>query len=317
MNRPNVAVLLATYNGEKYLFEQIDSLINQNEVDVDVYIHDDFSNDSTNDVIKKLLSEHPDNINLLPSQKKLGVVATYQFLLDRVESDYYFFCDQDDVWYADKIIDELEILYNSKTVPSMVYSDLEVVDSNLNVITASMFKHMKVNHTEEINKLIVQNVITGNTVGFNRQLRDIVVNDFRMDDDRILMHDGWLGLVASVFGELTFLNQPTVKYRQHANNVVGAKKGRLRKLLDIDKLRMAIVKSTQQAYVFYQKSNNTSLLSLKNEKKDVIYSYATLFEQPKMARIKILMSNKLYKQGLFRNVVFFYLVITQKKVKNA
>ncbi|MBZ5975034.1 glycosyltransferase family 2 protein [Leuconostoc gelidum subsp. gelidum] len=311
MDKEQIAVLVATYNGEKYLTEQIKSLLIQKKVDVTIYIHDDYSKDGSFEIINRLSSEFPDKIKVLNSDKNLGVVRTYQFLLDNVEADYYFFCDQDDVWYDDKIIQEVKILVHSDNRPALVYSDLEVVDSDLNTITNSMFTHMNVKNSEKTSMLLTQNVITGNTVGFNRALRNLVVNVFRMDNDFVLMHDGWLGLIASIYGDLIFLNKPTVKYRQHANNVIGARKSKLNKLFKVNKLRKAIVNTILQAELLDKKMS--LVVDTNSKSQNIVHSYATILNYTPKKRLRLLIKNQLKKQGLLRNIVFVILILTEKR----
>lgn len=204
IDEAKVAILLATYNGEKYVEEQIESLMTQKGIETKVYIHDDLSTDNTMGIVEKMSSKYPNRITIINSTQNLGVVKSYQFLLDNVEADFYFFSDQDDVWCEDKVIQEINILAMSEKRPALVYSDLQIVDANLNVISNSMFNHMNVKNTDKLCMLLVQNVITGNTVGFNLSLRNLLVNVFRMDNESVLMHDGWIGLIASIYGDLSF-----------------------------------------------------------------------------------------------------------------
>lgn len=309
-----VAVLLATYNGEKYLEEQILSILEQKDIWVKLYIHDDFSRDSTLKVIEKLSKSYPGQIEVVHSEYRLGVVKTYQFLLDRVEADFYFFSDQDDVWFVDKIISEVKILKEYQNEPALVYSDLEIVDANLNVVNQSMFSHMNVKNTNQPEKLLVQNVITGNTVGFNRQLRDLVIKSFRMESEYVLMHDGWLGLIATLYGRLLFLDQPTVKYRQHGNNVVGAKKSHFNKIFQIKKLRNAVLDTVLQAKTLNEKAKNYD--KTESSTIQIIDNYATILERNPIQRFFTLSKNKYQKQGIIRNIFFYILMITEKGSKN-
>lgn len=308
-----VAVLLATYNGEKYLEEQITSILNQKDVEVELYVHDDFSKDNTLKIIEKLSESYPDQIKIINSAANLGVVKTYQFLLDQVVADYYFFSDQDDVWFDNKIINEVNMMAEFNNQPSLVYSDLEIVDSDLNVISESMFSHMNVKNTNQLEKLLVQNVITGNTVGFNRKLRDLVINSFRMDSKHVLMHDGWLGLVAASYGKLLFLDRATVKYRQHGNNVVGARKSHFTRIFQIEKLRKAVLNTILQAKILNEKMKNYNHTDAKTIR--LIDEYAKILECNPVQRFFILLRNGYRKQGIVRNIIFYMLVVTEKGSK--
>lgn len=315
MKEFSIAILLATYNGERYIKEQIESILQQQDVTLTIYVHDDLSEDRTLQIIEEMSQIHPDNINILSSDGNLGVVNTYQFLLDNVLADYYFFSDQDDVWYLDKIVQELELLKKANFKPALVYSDLKVVDQNLGTINTSMFQHMNFQPTTTTDMLLTQNVITGNTVGINRPLRDLIVNYFRMNSKKILMHDGWLGLIASIYGEVFFLNKPTVQYRQHQNNVVGARKRGISRLFDVQSMRDAIISTTLQANELENKMCTYSTekgLTIRNN----VSAYANLFRYNRLKRLQILFYNGFKKQGTLRNILYIILIFTERKIKD-
>lgn len=308
----DVAVLLTTYNGEKYIDEQINSILRQKNVKVKIYVHDDFSQDNTLELVKKLQNEYPEQIFILESKNNLGVIRSYQFLLDNVKADYYFFSDQDDVWHEDKVAEELKLLLNQNiNIPALVYSDLEIVDANLNMLSSSMFKKMNVKSTDKTAMLLVQNVITGNTVAFNSALRNFIIRDFRMEDDRILMHDGWLGLVASIYGKLLFLDEPMVKYRQHGNNVVGANKKKIFALFNIKKLKYGVIKTILQSQALENKiiKSDNDLLT---EDKKIVKIYADIISIPRIMRLNYCLRIPLRKQGLLRNILFLLFILTIK-----
>ena len=142
MKQKTTAILLATYNGEKFLREQLDSLLQQTYSDWTLYIHDDGSTDSTKEIIKEYEQKY-ENITMLryPSQK--GAKNNFMSLLERVEANYYLFCDQDDVWRKDKVEKEMaRMMVLEKDFPGkpvLVFSDLYVVDINLNITYAQNF----------------------------------------------------------------------------------------------------------------------------------------------------------------------------------
>ena len=145
-----VDVLLATYNGEKYLKEQIDSILNQTYQNINLIISDDNSNDST----RKILEEYKkiDNrIKTYLQDKNLGYIKNFEFLLTKVESNYYMLSDQDDVWLPEKIEKSMKTLKEKNA--DLVFGDLEVVDEKLNTIYPSFGDFMLLNR--KINKLIV------------------------------------------------------------------------------------------------------------------------------------------------------------------
>lgn len=313
IDEAQVAILLATYNGEKYIREQIESLLTQKEIEAKIYIHDDFSTDDTKKIVEKISDEYPGRIVMINSAHNLGVVKSYQFLLDNVEAEFYFFSDQDDVWDERKVEKEIKKIELQEEIPIMVYSDLSIVDAQLNVISESMFRKMNVKNTNEVNKLLVQNVITGNTVAFNRKLRDLIVFNFRMDSQAVRMHDGWLGLVASAYGKLEFIDSPTVQYRQHGNNVVGAKKvGIVSKILDINNMNKSVVLMMEQAKLLENKMAQYPNKSKKGAYK-IIFNYSKMLTLTKWKRIQILSKYHIKKQGKLRNIGYLVLILVAKR----
>ena len=128
-----IDVLMATYNGEKYLKKQIDSILNQTYQNIQLIISDDCSTDRTREILKQY--EKDDRIKIFYQEKNLGYVRNFEFLLEKVENDLYMLSDQDDVWKKEKIEKTVEKLKNEGL--DLVFGDLEVVDENLNIIYKS------------------------------------------------------------------------------------------------------------------------------------------------------------------------------------
>ena len=133
-----IDILLATYNGEKYLKEQIDSLLNQTYNNIQIIISDDCSTDKTREILKEY--EKNENIKIFYQEENLGYVKNFEFLLKQVENNLYMLCDQDDVWKKEKIEKTVEKL--EKENLDLVFGDLEVVDEKLNTIHKSYNKYM-------------------------------------------------------------------------------------------------------------------------------------------------------------------------------
>lgn len=220
--KSGIAVLLATYNGAVFLEEQLDSLLNQTYQDFKIFVRDDGSSDSTMDIVTRYVEKYPDKFKLLDDDiRHRGPRDAFLWMLDIVESDYYMFCDQDDVWLPNKI--ELSINKVKKIegrypgVPVMVHTDLIVVDENLDTIYPSFFKWGKFN--VDLNKRLCfapfGNVFTGCTMIFNYALKKhlLPIPDFAQ------MHDQWVGLMAVKYGKVDNIKTGTIKYRQHTKNV--------------------------------------------------------------------------------------------------
>ena len=221
----SVTVLLACYNGERYLPDMLDSLRKQDLADFRVLLQDDGSTDGT----PALLEETEKDGRFLPAGewgKHLGAVGNFWSLLRQDDGDYTALADQDDFWHPDRLsfclqaMRQAEEKYGADT-PLLVHSDAVLVDEAGAVLHESFFAHQGWDKTATgLNRLLVQNNVTGCTVLMNRALRQLAVKTGR--PERMYMHDWFLALLAASCGRVIFLDRPLVDYRQHGENVKGA-----------------------------------------------------------------------------------------------
>lgn len=213
-----VAILLSTYNGEKYICDQVLSLLNQTYVDFKIYIRDDLSQDNTVSIIENF---DDSRIILFKGEVNLGFKQSFYHLVSIVEADIYFFCDQDDVWLYNKLENEIaEILQMDNNIPCLVHSDAYVVDSNLVTLYDSFHKYQKLPPWIAHNwtNLLCQNVVLGCTICFNKKARDLYLTNIFFD----IYHDHLISILVSKYGEIRFINKSLLKYRQHQNNIIGS-----------------------------------------------------------------------------------------------
>lgn len=219
-----VAVLLATYNGEKYLVAQLDSLLNQTYDNFLVYYHDDGSTDSTLSILHQYECDFPGKFKEVDAPLHQGPKENFMSLLQAVDADYYMFCDQDDVWNSDKIEKTLERMLSIEeecpSKPVLIHTDLEVVDSNLNTIHDSFWKWKRfhVDISKHFNFMPQGHIVTGCTVMINNSCKEYALPI----SPNAMMHDEWLGLIAAKYGRCENLKYASMKYRQHENNVCSA-----------------------------------------------------------------------------------------------
>ena len=220
-----VAIVMATYNGEKYISEQIDSLLLQTHTDWTLYIHDDNSTDDTIDIVREYASKYQNKIIYIDDDVSYNGAAT-NFLgtLKIVNTngfDYFMFCDQDDVWLDNKIELSVDIISaQSNQYPLLLHTDLKIVDKKLNIISESMWKYQKINYMRtDYNYYVMFNNVTGCTAMFNQQAK-LLIENYHVDF--IYMHDWWTAQVVSANGRVISFNEPTILYRQHDNNSLGA-----------------------------------------------------------------------------------------------
>lgn len=219
-----IDVLLATYNGEKYLREQIDSILNQTYKNIRLIVSDDCSKDDTGKILEEYKNKD-ERIRIYYQEKNLGVVKNIEFLLGKVESPYYMLADQDDVWLPEKTEKSLETL--KKENADLVFGDLEVVDEDLNTMYKSFNDYMLL--SRKIKKYInsyklnyLYNCVTGCTVLAKKETID--KNLPLPTNSKYLIHDHWIGLMASLNGKLAYMPEKYIKYRQHGDNQVGTEK---------------------------------------------------------------------------------------------
>jgi len=275
-------ILLATYNGEKYLREQLDSILSQDDDRWHLTVSDDGSSDGTCAILDEYAAKYPDQITHVRSGKRFGCARDhFMHLMRQCPAEYMLFCDQDDVWYPEKLRLSLGALQkleweSGREIPLLVFTDQAAVDQDLRVIHPSMTAYQRRPvHCLDWRSLLMQNVVNGCTMAFNRALADMAA---KCPDDAMLpMHDGWLAVIAARFGRIHYIDQATMGYRQHGRNSVGAENVRsagyvLGRMSKIDQLRKAIQDKKKQAEVF----RKTFLVQL--DRKDEAFLRA--FEKP-------------------------------------
>lgn len=220
---PKVAVLISTYNGEKYLRDQLESLRSQDYGNFAVFVRDDGSVDDTENILteyknKGMLNKIDDNNgNLGPGKSFLTLAAS-------VDADIYMFCDQDDVWLDNKISKTVEeIRVYGFDLPVLFCSDLMVVDNNVKLIHKSFLTLEGINKPKALHLkvLAVQNSVVGCTVAFTNSLKQKIYQTNILDFD-IAMHDWWFAMYAVCLGKLIYYHGALILYRQHDKNVSGA-----------------------------------------------------------------------------------------------
>ena len=225
MAEPTVDILMATYNGERFVGEQIESIQAQTYGNWRLLVSDDCSADGTLDVVRRYAAED-ERIRIVSEDVRHGGAKENFFaLMAKSESPYVMFCDQDDVWLPEKVEKSLAAMRaleneHGADTPLLVFCDMKVVDSELNVIHESFEKssHFDPNRLA-FRQLLAHNVAAGCCMILNKPLLEICR---RANGDCVAMHDWWAMLAASAFGQISFIDEPLSLYRQHGTNEVGA-----------------------------------------------------------------------------------------------
>lgn len=216
-----ISVLMSTYNGEKYLKEQLDSIINQKlpeDLQLKIVVRDDGSSDGTMDILEEYRKNYPDilsyysDVNLRP-EKSFWHLTTHC-----PQSDYYAYADQDDFWYPDKLSRAVATLRaeENRDIPLMYCSNVMVADAQLKPVAAM---NSSVKNTD-FASVLIYNVSTGCTIVFNDCARE-EFKKYDMDANMVIMHDRLASLLIALFGKIIYDPEPGMLYRQHGNNVCG------------------------------------------------------------------------------------------------
>lgn len=310
-----VDVLLATYNGSKFVKEQIISVLANFDklrgVNCRLLISDDGSSDDTISIVEELVSKDS-RIMLIDINKKGGVKQNFSYLINHCDADYVFFCDQDDLWLPNKMqvfLDRFFLVEENYIGPVLVHSDLCVADKDLSPVNVSMFKYQKINKSPTFSELIVSNSITGCVMACNRTLIEAVK---KSNIAYSIMHDWYAGIYASGFGHISYIDKSLILYRQHGGNQVGAKSFSVKDIFNFvgvkDKVttaRLSVRKTQEQAKLFFNEFGD----ALEPIKKKDLQDYIDSFDSNFRCRLKLFFLRKFRKTGYLRNCVFFFIYI--------
>ena len=302
-----VNILMSTYNGQQFLAEQIRSIQEQSYTDWTLFIRDDGSSDNTKEILKDF--EHQDSrIHLIDNDKSdnLGVIKSFHKLVNHDRADYYFFSDQDDVWLPNKLELSLKEAQNYLAdFPLMVYMDLKVVNQDLEIMTESMVKSQSHHANTELVQELTENTVTGGVAMINHALAEMW-----QETDDILMHDWYLALLASAFGNLVFIDQPGELYRQHSDNVLGARtlSKRFKKWIRphiLFAVYWDLIKNSQK------QARHLLQMPLSQSNRELIEAFVTIMDKPMLERFRILRKYGLRKNKAFHTLVFTTLIVTK------
>lgn len=298
-----VLILLSTYNGEKYLEEQLNSIINQTDVELQIIVRDDGSTDRTCEILEKwskrgLLSWYKGK-NVGPAQSFLDL------LLNAPESDYYAFADQDDFWMPEKMVTAVSKLDGFSPLPSLYMSEKIVVDENLNFL----FK-TDTNLDFTLIESLTKTQATGCTFVFNSKLRKEIIKNIPTS---VKAHDLWVYRVAVIIkAKIIYDKESYIMYRQHDSNVVG-----LKKQSNISKIKnkvISILKNRRQkdyrSNALYDiESIYPNLLSIKEHR---ILTKFINYKSSFLAKLSFAFDSNLKHRNLMSRFSFILSVLTNK-----
>lgn len=305
---PCVDILLATFQGERFLKEQLDSLLNQTFQDFTLVIRDDGSTDGTLKILEEYEKKDP-RIKRLDSEKRLGAAGNFNALLEYSSADFIFFSDQDDVWEKTKMEKILaSLLGRDPNVPLLVHTDLEVVDESLNPLHTSFWQYSNLDPEKgnSLNRLLVQNHATGCAMAINRSLKNLA----SPIPKEAIMHDWWLSLTASTLGTILHRKEKTVLYRQHSKNTIGAHQISFRK--GLFKLFTFISNphaNTENALLKQRQANalyNRFQKIIPQDKLELLKTFLSAPEMSLWKRKKTYLTSGFYRQGIKKILPYLF-----------
>ena len=311
MDKELVLILLATYQGSSYLKEQIESILQQTYENIQIYIRDDLSNDDTPQIISHYAKKFPEKIHVLKSNERLGVIGNFACLMQSGlnQAPYIMLSDQDDVWKKDKVEKTLRVMKAYEVnAPCLVHADLTVVNNQLKIFHLSFWKYsyLKPQGRQSLNRLLVQNVVTGCTVMMNQALLQKALPIPK----EILMHDWWLALVAAAFGKIVPIEESLIYYRQHSSNQLGARNFKSLKNFNQQwkTLQGNYLKLFQQGASFYKQFED----ELSEGQRNVLKYFLTVPKLPFWKGRWVIIRQKFFKQGFLRNCLLLAFLKAEK-----
>lgn len=300
---------MAAYNGEAYIEEQINSILSGSFQDFSIHVYDDGSKDGTREIVRNLAEEHKGKIRLFANPKNKGPIRNFIEGARASESPYVMFSDQDDVWLPEKLskslakIKERERAVGEQT-PAVVFTDAKVVNGTLLELAPSFHgsSHLDASKTD-LAHLLMENKLIGCTMIVNRAM----VEKLARIPKGLRMHDWWIGLIGAALGDVAYLPEATLLYRQHGHNVVGSKsfgsyvKNRL---LALGEQRRALEKTERQAGAFLKMFKG----ELSVEKRQILEAFVSLRAAGFVKKRYLIIKYGFFKTGLLRNMGLFLLI---------
>ena len=313
-------VILCTYNGEKYLEKQIKSIMEQDREDFCLLYSDDGSTDSTKAILQSLQEKYGRRMRAFPRPMHSGSPAKHFLSIlsalakGEVETEnleYIFLADQDDEWFPDKLSKTISVIKEEErkfgeSLPILCHTDCSLVNSRGELLAKSYRRYQKLpGASYRFSRLLLQNHVTGASVGINKALlqycKEIPVE--------VKMHDHWLALLANCFGEIQYLPYASYAYRQHGENVLGAKKASILqecgdRLADSGEKDKEEIIHTSYRALFAQGRELKRLFgeNFPEEKKKVLEAFLSLEGKSRLGKITTMALFGIYPYPLYRGI---------------
>lgn len=306
-----VAIVMAAYNGEKFIGEQIESILSSTYQDFELFIYDDGSKDNTLAILRSFEQQNPNKVHVFQNESNLGLVLNFLQAVNRTTMDYTMFCDQDDVWKPNKIALSLKRMRHmeaqiSKCTPLAVFTDAVIVDQDLNVLKHSFFCSNHLNPWKtDLPHILMENKLIGCTIMINGALRK-VLQSYPLPSNA-KFHDWWVALIAASMGKIGYVCEGTILYRQHGGNVVGGAD-----FVSYLKNRMSSLNNQKEALrVLYRQAEEFLTIYdelLTEDSKIIIRRFANMEQYNYIIKRSTILHYGYKKTGIIRNLGLMFIV---------
>lgn len=303
-----IHIVIATYNGQMYIREQLESVLANNYKDISIEVCDDGSTDGTIGIVKEYVDNYP-NITLHENPQNLGYTMNFLEGIRRSTSPYIMLCDQDDIWHEDKIEKTYERMRgfekeNGESVPLLVFTDAMNFDSGSGENLGSFHKNSHL----DIKKMDTAHIFMENKcIGCTVMVNAAVLNYLSVLPKEIRVHDWWLALICSNFGKISYIAETTLQYRQHSGNMIGGSgfaEYLKKRITNLHRQREAIRETFAQGEAFYKIFG----AELPEAKQKIAQQFAQMSHTGALGRRMKMMRFGFCKSGLIRNIALFLLV---------
>ncbi len=297
-----VGIVMAAYNSEKFIGEQLDSILSGTYQDIHIYVRDDGSTDNTVSIVKEYEQKYPCKVQLVENKQNGGLVKNFLTGVMEAKENYIMFSDHDDVWLPDKVKVTLEAMQEAEASegeqPIVVFTDNTIVDGDLKPLGASFYERSHFDFNQMgLSYMLMENKLIGCTMMINRSLAEKI----KVLPDHARVHDWWIALIAAAFGKIVFVNEQTMLYRQHGSNVIGNRsfsKYVTDAAKSLKKQKEKILQTEKQAEDFLKIYE----AELSVEQKKVVADFAHLEQYSFFKRKILVLKNKYLKSGFIRNI---------------
>lgn len=299
----NIDIVMATYNGARYISQQLESIIAQRDFFRYIIIHDDGSSDNTPSILRMYQEHYSEVIRIIDLPSTGGAKNNFSLLLQESDAEYIFCADQDDIWLDGKLQVYIDMIKSMESelgsdLPILIHGDLKVIDDKNQAIAESFWNYQNLNPawSSQFNLTLTQNVVTGCTLLVNRHLLNLALPIPK----NAIMHDWWLTLVATAFGRVKYIKEPYVCYRQHDNNEIGAKNFSFKYILKVLRNYRHVARVSEKATI--SQANEFTARYGVSIHANAALEFAKLANLKQYSRIRSIFKYRFFKVGLIRNL---------------